>query len=51
MPLGTPPLATFGFGPQPPDRTAAAALALLCAGTSALLLFGGMWRPNPRPLP
>ena len=44
VPLGTPPLASFGFGPQAPDRTAAAALALLCAGTGALLAFSGTWR-------
>ena len=44
LPLGTPPLAAFGFGPPPPDRTAAAALALLCAGTGALLSFSGAWR-------
>jgi hypothetical protein len=44
LPLGTPPLSTFGFGPQPPDRTAAAALALLCAGAGALLVFAGVWR-------
>jgi hypothetical protein len=43
-PLGTPPMASYGFGPQPPDRTAAAALALLCAGAGALLAFSGAWR-------
>ena len=47
LPLGTPPLATFGFGPQPPDRTTAAALALLCTGTGALLAFSGAWRARP----
>ena len=50
LPLGTPPLATFGFGPQPPDRGASVALALLCAGAGVLLMYGA-WRPNPRPLP
>ena len=44
LPRGTPPLASYGFGPPPPDRTAAMALALLCAGTGSLLVFGGAWR-------
>lgn len=44
-PQGTPPMASYGFGPPPPpDRTAAMALALLSAGTGVLLLFGGAWR-------
>jgi hypothetical protein len=47
LPLGTPPMATFGFGPQPPDRGSSVALALLCGGTGALLVFGGMRRGRP----
>ena len=47
LPLGTPPLSTFGFGPQRPDRGASVALALLCAGAGGLLVFGG-WRSRLR---
>jgi hypothetical protein len=53
-PLGTPPLASFGFGPPPGlDRSFLLTLALFAAGTGALLTLSGAWRrrPRPRPLP
>ena len=43
-PLGTPPLASFGFGPSPADRTALFTLSLFAAGTGALLALSGAWR-------
>lgn len=48
LPLGTPPLSGFGFGPQPPDRGTSVALALLCAGAGALLVYGGVRRSRLR---
>lgn len=44
LPLGTPPMASYGFGPQPPDRGASVALALLLAGAGAMLVCSGAWR-------
>jgi hypothetical protein len=48
LPLGTPPLASYGFGPPSPDRGAAVAMALLLAGAGALLVCGAT-RSDPRP--
>jgi hypothetical protein len=40
-PLGAPPLASLGFGPEAPSGTAAVTLALFAAATGALVIASG----------